>query len=1301
MAEIDENVKNEKSNTEENDIAGKENIDLSKENNTMNEANVKSGLSGEDNQESTVINEKFLEPFKHGWSREVVERATSLKGKRMCDVYYRSPDGMKKLRSIPDVINYLDSMEDTNGLTSHNFTFYKRHIYREPFEVVRKAKERPLNKRNSPTQANNVKSPRSPKQSTFSKIVGFKKKLSPKAQPGKRKLLSKQNLLLNPEEKLLHRAVVTIMPVSINDNNFIQKNTENKVNSGSKLRMARPFLPSQKRNYSSGADSPCKKFKNNDIDETEIQLCSERCADALGELPSLQCSICLCLFHPKCIDYSENSTVPFTCKRCCDVKIYALQDKLKILMKNSNESSPKTDESLTDDESLANVCVLSPEVVLQHEGSDQDEVIEQPQSQKSPYDASVQNPYWNTAPVIRQMPPLKPASQLMQQPRVIGKKISVASTYYPPCIPHNSQIRILAVPTSNLRLPLNQQVNNSTPTPPPPPLRLPNANVLETPKLAAIPTNRFIVSSAVTTRPTRPLILQKNSNQCIVLAPQNNVLCTGTNQQILGPFPASSLPQLLAIGNKIVCITSSNQPTPNGNAQVQLAVPLQETVQGVACTKPSVNIPVNSETKSVTTAEVPSRLSTLLKNPTQCENPYKIQTDLFKSKLGALGSFTNKSEVTDNSVILTTNGKPIIPMTSSGIKVSTDITTVVCHPTYNSTISYNAAVTTAVKMETTTTPAITTPMTTSRVTSEVLTESPIPISSSIPTALVPASISHHSLPVNPLPPLQIFTSDIPQVKLDFTKCNQNIIKSLLSPSKSISSTWQEDIVSTVSADNTKELNPERVKNSEPETEKLKEKKPFVSQTAELQDQQSESQTTELQEKQSESQPVELQEKQLESETISLQAEKLPIKRTFGNNVSHQNNFSYFSGLNTMTACYNCLNIIFSYLDITDLLRSRLVCKTWHTLASQPFLWKSICLNHLCITNWKRFAVAVDIHNTRYLDMKGMKSKGKPYDMWRSFVDYLNYFENITYIDLGKVPTFVVYGVAEILLNLKTLKAECIQLGRRDSSNCPINFSLLKKLLKLELLQLNAVDGFVTQNNNYGLMPLQRFIKLKCLSITTLKNIEGEHFKFLEQLKLLEVLEIGDCYNWKSENFLCLRNFTKLRKLRIEKMGSTEGLVEALSNLTVLENLHLICCKTPSSLGSALKNLTKLKVLSIWPDASSCASATNSNTLQAVTPLKTLQEFCWVILSADNTPGEPSDEEKLENCAECQVNFEDSSLSLPFRDEGCKNLRETKKSLNKYITISELRDSLSKELPQTKIKFFRVPLMLLDKYCALK
>ncbi|XP_067124208.1 uncharacterized protein [Centruroides vittatus] len=1213
MAEIDENVKNEKSNTEENDIAGKENIDLSKENNSMNEANVKSDLSGEDNQESTVINEKFLEPFKYGWSREVVERATSLKGKRMCDVYYRSPDGMKKLRSIPDVINYLDSMKDTKGLTSHNFTFYKRHIYREPFEVVRKAKERPLNKRNSPIQANNVKSPHSPKRGTFSKIVGFKKKLSsnlnlsPKTQPGKRKLLSKQNLLLNPEGKIIHTAVVAITPVSINNNrNFIQNNSENKVNSDNKLRMARPFLLSQKRNYSTGAYSPCKKFKNNDVDETEIQLCSERCADALGELPSLQCSICLCLFHPKCIDYSENSTVPFTCKRCCDNVKVALQDKLKNLMKNNNESSPKTDESLTDDESLANVCVLSPEVVLQHEGSDQDdvEVTEQPQSQKSLHESSVQNPYWNTAPVIRQMPPLKPASQLMQQPRIIGKKISVASTYYPPCIPNNSQIRILAVPTSTLRLPLNQQGSNSTTTPPPPPLRLPNANVLETPKLAAIPTNRFIVSSAVTTRPTRPLILQKNSNQCIVLAPQNNVLCTGTNQQILGPFPASSLPQLLAIGNKIVCITSSNQPTPNGNAQVQLGVPAQETVQGVAFTRPSVNIPVNSETKSTTASEVPSRLSTLLKNPTQCENPYKTQTDLFKSKLGALGSFTNKSEVTDNSVILTTNGKPIIPMTSSVIKVSTDITTVVCHSTYNSTISYNTAVTTAVKMETTTTPAITTPMTTSRVTSEVLTEPPVPISSSISTALVPASITQHSLPVNPLPPLQIFSSDISQVKLDFTKCNQNIIKSLLSPSKSISSTWKEDIVSTVSADNTKELNPEqRVKDSEPETEELKEKKPLVSQTAELQEQLPEPRTTELQEKQSESQPVELQEKQSESETISLQAEKLPIKRTFGNNVSHQNNFSYFSGLNTMTACYNCLNIIFSYLDITDLLRSRLVCKTWHTLASQPFLWKSICLNHLCIINWKRFAIAVEIHNTRYLDMKGMKSKGKPYDMWRSFVNYLNYFENITYIDLGKAPTFVVYGVAEILLNLKTLKAECIQLGRRDPPNCPINFSLLKKLLKLELLQLNAVDGFVTQNNNYGLMPLQRFIKLKCLSITTLKNIEGEHFKFLEQLKLLEVLEIGDCYSWKSENFLCLGNLTKLRKLRIEKMGSTEGLVEALSNLTVLENLHLICCKTPPSLDSALKNLTKLKVLSIWPDTSSCASATNSNTLQAVTPFK--------------------------------------------------------------------------------------------------
>lgn len=519
-------------------------------NNTISSLN---STTEETQENDKSFNEKFIEPFKLGWSREVVERATTVKGKRMCDVYYRSPDGMKKLRSMPDVINYLKFMPDTGGLTQENFTFYKNHIYREPFEVTRKAKERiASNKSKSPSQASNAKSPSTPKRGSTPKNVVSRKK-----SPVKRKIdvntsnlpvtPSKENIEINSNENSKEKSKVKKPMEKSNENN--------ELNSINKLKLARPFTYSKKRNKinSPGAGSPCKKLKNNIIDETEIQLCSERCFGTYGELPSLQCSICLCLFHPSCIGYTEKSANPFTCKRCCDNVKSTLQGKLKNLMKNENQSSPKTDESLTDDETSANICVLSPEVVLQHEGSDQDDVVViEKQTQKFPYsnpvpislysnmsedkskrndvtsDSSVQNSYWNSrSTFIRQMPPLKPASQLTQQPGLLDKKISVASTFFPPCFQNNSQIRIVSVPSANLRLPLNQQTNAATLTPPPPPLRLSHTNILRTNKPPNIPLNmppnRYVIPGTVNSRPTRPLILQKNPNQCFVLAPQKTL----------------------------------------------------------------------------------------------------------------------------------------------------------------------------------------------------------------------------------------------------------------------------------------------------------------------------------------------------------------------------------------------------------------------------------------------------------------------------------------------------------------------------------------------------------------------------------------------------------------------------------------------------------------------------------------------------------------------------------------------------------------------------------------------------------
>lgn len=46
------------------------------------------------------------------------------------------------------------------------------------------------------------------------------------------------------------------------------------------------------------------------------QPCSIRCEGVQGRVPTLQCRICLCLYHHECIGISTNQTMIYICKVC-------------------------------------------------------------------------------------------------------------------------------------------------------------------------------------------------------------------------------------------------------------------------------------------------------------------------------------------------------------------------------------------------------------------------------------------------------------------------------------------------------------------------------------------------------------------------------------------------------------------------------------------------------------------------------------------------------------------------------------------------------------------------------------------------------------------------------------------------------------------------------------------------------------------------------------------------------------------------------------------------------------------------
>lgn len=122
---------------------------------------------------------KYLKPFKYGWKRELVWRATNdTNSKRNGDIYYYTPSG-KKVRSMREVAENLKNKE----LSLDNFTFFKESLgIDDPEkEIIRDAKNKagPVTlAKKAVTKA--IKSPKSPKLSSSSPKISSLKVSSPK-----------------------------------------------------------------------------------------------------------------------------------------------------------------------------------------------------------------------------------------------------------------------------------------------------------------------------------------------------------------------------------------------------------------------------------------------------------------------------------------------------------------------------------------------------------------------------------------------------------------------------------------------------------------------------------------------------------------------------------------------------------------------------------------------------------------------------------------------------------------------------------------------------------------------------------------------------------------------------------------------------------------------------------------------------------------------------------------------------------------------------------------------------------------
>ncbi|XP_044253918.1 uncharacterized protein LOC123004636 isoform X2 [Tribolium madens] len=245
-----------------------------------------------------ISDPKYRKPFLYGWKRELVYRATSDNpNKRNGDIYYYTPTG-KKVRSMRELAENLKGRE----LTVDNFTFYKEPIGLDDpeKEIIRDAKA--WNKK-TPGKGG-IKTPKVLSPKMASPKVGTPKGGTPKVLSPK-----------TPEPEPLQPTRKS----GRNLGNIKVKLPPSKTRSDRRGKVEEEPMevePSLSKRAASKKNTS-KALPNVEMEGKPCQPCSIRCQGVMGMVPTLQCRICLCLYHYECVGLSSHIQIQaYVCKNC-------------------------------------------------------------------------------------------------------------------------------------------------------------------------------------------------------------------------------------------------------------------------------------------------------------------------------------------------------------------------------------------------------------------------------------------------------------------------------------------------------------------------------------------------------------------------------------------------------------------------------------------------------------------------------------------------------------------------------------------------------------------------------------------------------------------------------------------------------------------------------------------------------------------------------------------------------------------------------------------------------------------------
>ncbi|XP_006562936.2 uncharacterized protein LOC412607 isoform X2 [Apis mellifera] len=249
------------------------------------------GSTGKQKIAVDMSNPAFKEPFKYGWKRELVFRAsTDSSLKRMADIYYYTPKG-KKVRSFREVAEFLNTKE----LTIDNFTFFKEPIGLDDpeKEIIRDAKR---------IRGSGVTPPR--------RGVGYKK-----GTPGRRAIIEEPAPVPTKTPAKSPKSMSVGFKVKVP----AKKTPHINIKSPSQEREILPpqRTTSTRRSQLPSVEKPPPPKPKRLLTPKVQEPCSIRCSTSMGLIPSLQCRVCLCLYHPECVGGMEFAgSDDYVCKNC-------------------------------------------------------------------------------------------------------------------------------------------------------------------------------------------------------------------------------------------------------------------------------------------------------------------------------------------------------------------------------------------------------------------------------------------------------------------------------------------------------------------------------------------------------------------------------------------------------------------------------------------------------------------------------------------------------------------------------------------------------------------------------------------------------------------------------------------------------------------------------------------------------------------------------------------------------------------------------------------------------------------------